>query len=230
MPTIQPARGRPDVACGAKPLTRLDPRDDDRYARVVSRLVPAIEASLGPRVMANRAVGRGAFEGTRLESWEAPRRAFHRSLRRLGSRGDVTMIDVLDCYGSIQPPVVESSLRFLPRKDVADVVRMLQRFEDAGVRGLPVGPEPSAILANAVLARVDRAFDRVGVRYLRWVDDIALPTSDGTVAGRALEIAAEALDALGLALNEGKTRVLPGENLRCSASPLLSRANQRALP
>ena len=149
----------------------------------------------------------------------------------LAADGDVMMIDVLDCYGSIRPRTVESALRRLRRGDVAGVVRLLGRFEDAGVRGLPVGPDPSAILANAVLFGVDRALDRAGVRYVRWVDDVALASSDEASAGRALAAAIEALDALGLALNDRKTRVLPGETLRCSASALaLSRPGPRALP
>jgi hypothetical protein len=231
MRTREPAGGDVGAAPSRRSLTRLDPADGASYARAVSALVPAIEARLGPDVMANRALGRGAFEDTTLESWVEPRRAFHRELRRLASRGDVTMIDVFDCYGSIRPRTVESALRRFRRGDSARVLRLLGRFEDAGVRGLPVGPQPSAILANAVLFGLDRALDRAGVRHVRWVDDIALASSDEASARRALGVAVEALDALGLALNDRKTRVLPAETLRCSASALaLSRPGPRALP
>ena len=227
----EPAGKESETAPRGRRLARLDPEDETSYARAVSALVPAIEARLGPDAMANRALGRGAFEGTTLECWVEPRRAFHLALRRLAAYGDVMMIDVLDCYGSIRPRTVESVLRRLRRGDAAGVVRLLGHFEDAGVRGLPVGPEPSAILANAVLSGVDRALDRAGVRHVRWVDDVALASRHEAAAGRALGAAVEALDALGLALNERKTRVLPTETLRCSASALvLSRPGPRALP
>jgi hypothetical protein len=231
MQTHEPAAGESGAAPSRRPLARLDPRDEASYASAVGRLVPAIEARLGPDVLANRALGRGALEHTTLESWVEPRRGFHRALRRLAGRGDVTMIDVLDCYGTIRPHTVESALGPLHRRDAAGIVRLLGRFEDAGVRGLPVGPEPSAILANAVLSGLDRALDRAGVRHVRWVDDVAIASGDEASARRALGAAVEALEALGLALNERKTRVLPAETLRCSASALvLSRPGPRALP
>lgn len=233
MPTREPARVHAVATAsgGRRWLAWLNPADEASYGRSVSRLVPAIEGSLGPGVMANRVLGRGAVERTSLEPWRPARNAFHGALRRLAARGDVTLIDVRRCYGSIEPQAVQSCLRGLCRKDVADVVRLLRRFEDDGVQGLPVGPEPSAILANAILSKVDRAIRRTRARHIRWVDDVALGASDEAGTARALEAAGEALDALGLALNERKTRVLAAETLRCSASPIvLSRSQARPLP
>ena len=84
--------------------------------------------------------------------------------------------DVRDCYASISP----ETLAELLGPEAAHAIAFLRRFHECGVRGLPIGPEPSAILANAVLSRLDDAIRRSGVRHLRWVDDIALwgPTAD----------------------------------------------------
>ncbi|HEV8564652.1 MAG TPA: RNA-directed DNA polymerase [Actinomycetota bacterium] len=233
MPTFEPVRviAVARASGGFRRLARLDPADGATYDRAVSRLVPAIEGSLWPCVWANRVRGRGAREWTSLEPWGPARRGFGRAMRRLAARGDVTMIDVRDCYGSIEPRVVEASLRGICREDVADVVRLLRRFENGGVRGLPIGPEPSAILANAILSGLDRAIGRSGARHVRWVDDVAMVGRDEAEAAHALEAAREALAELGLALNEQKTRVLPAEALRRSTSALvLSRPRARALP
>src|SRR5437588_805115 len=75
------------------------------------------------------------------------------------SDGVLARADVRDCCGSIGPDLVEWSVRRLDTRasDVAPIVRLLRRFEDDGLRGLPVGPEPSAVLANAVLAGIDRS-------------------------------------------------------------------------
>lgn len=233
MPTREPVRvmAVARASGGFRRLARLDPADRAAYHRAVSRLVPAIEGSLWPCVRANRVRGRGARAWTSLEPWGPARRGFGRAVRRLAAWGDVTLIDVRDCYGSIEPRVVEASLRGLWREDVADVVRLLRRFEDDGVRGLPIGPEPSAILANAILSGLDRAIGRSGARHLRWVDDVVVVGRDEAEAARAMEAAREALTALGLALNEQKTRVVPTEALRRSTSALvLSRPRVRALP
>ena len=71
--------------------------------------------------------------------------------------------------------------------------------------GLPVGPEPSAVVANAVLTPVDRALSDAGIRHLRWVDDLVLAAED---PGAALEVLRGSLATVGLRLNERKTRVV----------------------
>jgi Reverse transcriptase (RNA-dependent DNA polymerase) len=75
------------------------------------------------------------------------------------------------------------------------------------VRGLPIGPDPSAVLANAVLSEMDRAIRSTGARHLRWVDDIFLWGSGADVRHglRALEDVAA---RMGLALHPEKTRFL----------------------
>jgi hypothetical protein len=135
--------------------------------------------------------------------------------------------DVRECYASMSAAVVERSLRRAgcDPVDVAGIVRMLDRFDLAGIRGLPVGPPPSAVLANAVLSVVDRAIRARGLRHLRWVDDIVLAAPERALP-EAMDLIAAALDDLGLSLNEAKTRVMPHGAMfdlrpsRSSAAPL----------
>ena len=144
-------RAEPKPGGGLRWIARLDPADELAYRLAVGGLVPAIEATLGPGVMANRVLARGSRSWTMLEPWRPARRTFRRALARLAAGHDmVAMTDVQDCFGSIGPLAVGRSLRGLPRKDVAGILRLLDRFETGGVRGLPIGPDPSAILANAV--------------------------------------------------------------------------------
>jgi hypothetical protein len=118
--------------------------------------------------------------------------------------------DVLDCYGSIRPTVVRDALASLGADPLScDRVRsFLDELADRGVRGLPIGPAPSAVLANAVLAAADRALERWEVPYLRWVDDVVAGTSDREAAERVVGGLAAALAPMGLALNASKTRVV----------------------
>ena len=74
-----------------------------------------------------------------------------------------------------------------------------------GVEGLPVGPHASAVLANAVLAQVDRTLRDAGVEHLRWVDDVVL---SGVDVAAALSVFRTALASIGLRANETKTRIV----------------------
>ena len=110
------------------------------------------------------------------------------------------MSDVRDCYASIDPRALEGV-----GIDDPDLLGFLRGLEDAGVRGLPVGPPPSAILANAVLGFADRAVVEVAAVPIRWVDDVVLVGRDRLGAERAFDAWRRALASLGLEAHDGKT-------------------------
>ena len=68
-----------------------------------------------------------------------------------------------------------------------DEATLLRRIARAGTPGLPIGPEPSAVLANAVLATADAAATHAGVRLLRWVDDVVLVGTDRSSVVRGFD-------------------------------------------
>jgi hypothetical protein len=188
---------------GTRWLTVLDPADDVRYRASVGPLVGRIERSLGPEVVALRA--RRDDAGWTLAPWRAARATWRRSIRRaiLDAPGATFAVaDVHDCYASVSLETITGLLG----PEGAQAVDLLHRFHERGVRGLPVGPEPSAVLANAVLSRLDHAIRSAGARHLRWVDDVVLwgPAEEVRVAMAAMRTAAE---AIGLALHRDKTRV-----------------------
>jgi Reverse transcriptase (RNA-dependent DNA polymerase) len=190
---------------GTRWLTELDPAGDADLRRAVRPLAGRIERSLGSEVLAIRAARRG--EDWSLAPWVGARAAWRRRVRRairMATPGTTFAIaDILDCYASISPDTIGALLG----SEAAHAVALLRRFHEHGVRGLPVGPEPSAILANAVLARIDDAIRAHGIPHLRWVDDIVLrgPSHDVRTAMSALDAAAT---AVGLQLHPRKTRIL----------------------
>jgi hypothetical protein len=111
--------------------------------------------------------------------------------------------DVRDCYGSISPETIAALLG----PEAAHAVAFLRRLHDRGVRGLPIGPEPSAVLANSVLSEMDRAIRGTGAQHLRWVDDLVLWGS-ATDLKRALGALADVAVRMGLELHRTKTRLL----------------------
>jgi hypothetical protein len=205
-----PMHAVPKPAGGVRWLARLDPVDDARYRSLVAPLTPRLERALGPEVLANRAVGRGRLATVNLEAWGAARATWDRRTRAAldaGAARHVFITDVATCYPSIAPAVVARRLRRSGAGGAAveSLERFLHDLGERGVRGLPTGPSPSALLANLVLADVDDRLRATGVRHLRWVDDIVVFAAGHRQALRAIDATHRALDELGLRPNPRKT-------------------------
>jgi hypothetical protein len=196
----------------AREVTVLHPALAARYTALVSAVASRIEAGLSRSVAANRVAIASTDPPTLiLRSFREERLAFGRRLTRLARRTPCLLFaDVRDCYRSIQTDVISSSLRALgcDEATAGSVVTFLDALQDRGIEGLPIGPDPSAVLANAVLAEVDRALERVGVPHLRWVDDLVVGVEGSARATTVLVVIREALARVGLHLNDAKTRLV----------------------
>jgi hypothetical protein len=167
--------------------------------------------------------------GWRLEHWRAARARWRAALLGASSAEPASTVfavaDVRECYTSIAPATVAAALG--PAAEAA--VGLLRRFAEAGVRGLPVGPDPSAVIANAVLAGLDLAVASAGVRHLRWVDDVVLWGERASVVRALVELRAAAA-ALGLHLHDGKTRLLDDREGLLATAARASGTPVRAAP
>jgi hypothetical protein len=145
-----------------------------------------------------------------LRPWGPARSRWRREVERLATAPVLVVTDVRDCFGSIAPDaVVERLLRIGAPPPAADELgAVLHGFAEVGVRGLPVGPAPSAILANAVLVALDEVLRARGLPHVRWVDDVVFAAPDARAAHAAIGALRRVAGELGLALHEGKTVVL----------------------
>jgi hypothetical protein len=197
---------------GVRWLARLDLPVAAAYATALAPFVPAIERALPPSVVANRVEAVLTDPpAIRLEPWKPARARFRRLVREAArGAGAALMADVRDCYGSITVAAVVEALRWIGASelDPAPIAGVLERLSRLGVRGLPIGPEPSAVLANAVLLGADRALAAAGLVHVRWVDDVVVFVRDRAEADRALQVLGREAARLGLALAPEKTRVL----------------------
>lgn len=193
-------------------VTVLHPALAARYTALVSAVALRVDEELSPSVAANR-VANACVDPPRLvlRSFRDERVAFGLRFARLARRTPCLLFaDVRECYRSIAPDVVAASLRALgcDGPSVDGVAAFLRALQARGVEGLPVGPDPSAVLANAVLAEADRALERLGAPHLRWVDDLVVGVDGSRGAATVLGVAREALDRVGLCLNDEKTRLV----------------------
>jgi hypothetical protein len=233
-PAFAPADGPPvrfetiSKPGGVRLIARLSGSLAAEYRDAVGSIVPRIEENLtravvAERVALRRPTARGArIVATDLRAARAHARARATRLARMRP-GPVILADVRSCYASIAPAVVERRLRLLGcAEDASSVRAVLERLRELGVRGLPVGPRASAVLANAVLARVDEEIAAAGALHLRWVDDLAV-FPGGRDPERVLDRVAVALHDLGLSLAAEKCAVGALEATRFGRS-LLRRA------
>jgi hypothetical protein len=90
----------------------------------------------------------------------------------------------------------------------------LRNGQDGQTMGIPIGPDTSLIVAELVLAAVDRSFvkELPKVRGSRFMDDYELVFSSRQNAERALGVLQETMSEFELALNPDKTRI---EELPC---------------
>ena len=199
-PRVEPV---PKPGGGLRWLTWLDPAGDAEYRMAVRPLAGRIERALGPEAFAIRT--QPCADGPTLAPWAPARVAWRRTLRRVLRAAPpgtaFAVADVRDCYGSISPETIASLLG----PDAAHVVAFLRHLHERGVRGLPIGPEPSAVLANAVLGKMDHAIRSTGARHVRWVDDVVLWGARPDVR-RALCALEDVTRRMGLSLHQGKTR------------------------
>ncbi|MGH2589947.1 MAG: RNA-directed DNA polymerase [Actinomycetota bacterium] len=206
------ARVVPLRGANSRRLVALHPSLAGRYTSLVAAVAPDVEAALSPFVLANRVVASCVDPPTlRLRPWRDERAAFSSRLARLAAgEGCLVFADVRDCYRSIRPDLVERSLASIGCDAGASsaVSAFLARLEEHGERGLPIGPDPSPVLANAVLAPLDRELAFLGVPHLRWVDDVVVGVGGRDQAERVLAVLRHELARLGLELNEDKTRVV----------------------
>lgn len=213
---------------GTRSMTRLDARDARRYEEAVGAIVPAVERALTPWVFANRS--RPVPGGVALAPWGEARRRYERAIAA-GTTGPwraAFVGDVARCYPSIGARTVRDALRNLgvPEAELRRVIDLLAEFQDRGVPGLPVGPTGSAVVANAVLAPVDRALTRTAGRpALWWVDDVVVFTTDLAGARRARSEFDRSLERIGLAAHPSKTGVVADP---AALGPIAARASALA--
>ncbi|HLW72240.1 MAG TPA: RNA-directed DNA polymerase [Candidatus Binataceae bacterium] len=132
--------------------------------------------------------------------------------------------DVTKFYPSIRFDLLEDLLLRCRcnHKIVRRLLRTLEFWRDqTGLRGLPIGPEASAVLGNLFLAPVDQSIIASGADHKRYGDDILIFTKTRALREAVVTLLDKELPMLGLTRSEEKTKLFDDpeearENLRDS--------------
>lgn len=213
------AEGRvPGAACGfplPKPgkddlrrLAHLHPLDDLQMRLLTDRML--VGTPLGAR---HHAFGARLVSGPPGWQIEPSNRAWH-CLRDIasvhiasGRYATLVKCDIQRCYPSITAEIVERALvsQGLDAERIGPLVAMLHELILVGApKGLPIGPDASAVIAGLVLGVVDRELAEAGLAHLRYSDDSFIFVRNGASTAHAYDAYCQALDSIGLEPNSDK--------------------------
>lgn len=192
-------------------LAYLHPLDDLQMRILVDRLLNKVPLRVHPHAFGARLVS--GPPGWEIESsnraWQDLRDS---ASAMIDSERYATLVkcDIRRCYPSITAEVVERALawRGFDAKLAHPLVAMLSGLRLVGSpKGLPIGPEASAVIAGLVLGVVDRAMSDAGLSHLRYSDDSFIFVPNGADATHVYDVYCGALDSIGLEPNPDKHEV-----------------------
>jgi hypothetical protein len=207
----------PKDGIGWRPMIHLDPLDSVVYHAVTGRFIRQIEHALDrDHVLSARAVG--ADRSWQLEKhWIATndRRSRSESLLDAQPHGALVAIDIANYFPSVQRDLVARVLSLLPLPPPTLAFLMiwfLRLARNWSVPGLPIGPEASSVIGNALLMSADAVLRTRPAEFLRYMDDtwVFLPNSYGS--NDVIAAYEEHCSSLGLELNAEKTKILTGSD------------------
>ncbi|GJD91816.1 hypothetical protein BHAOGJBA_5369 [Methylobacterium hispanicum] len=128
--------------------------------------------------------------------------------------------DISNFYDRLNLHRLESSLASLGcgSKYVSCLNELLFFWADRNSFGLPVGCDASRFLAEAALIPVDRALQREGIKFVRFVDDYRIFAKSFSQAHAYLNILIQELDKESLFINTSKTTFIDLEQHRTEPS------------
>ncbi len=192
---------------------QLDPLDALFFAALTYEIGPSIEqkrdALSAKRVFSYRFAPTAVGELFAPDLWDE---FWKTSIQRATAASCVLVVDIADFYNQISHHSIQNQLQRcgISAADVRIVMNLLTSQTASISKGIPVGPHPSHLLAEASLIPIDELLLQRGFSFCRYVDDMHIFCDSEEHAHVALFALAGALDQYHkLILNRNKTRVLP---------------------
>lgn len=129
----------------------------------------------------------------------------------------VLYCDIADFYNQVYHHEVENQLMHsgFPNQAVKWIVRLIESTTAGVSRGVPIGPHPIHLVAEAVLIPIDESFTATGLNFIRYADDYVIFCNDSKEAKAALAKVATILDRpQRLMLQRHKTKFYKAEDFK----------------
>ena len=122
----------------------------------------------------------------------------------------VLYCDIADYYNQVYHHTIENQLiqSGFPHKETKWIIKLIESTTAGVSRGIPVGPHPVHLLAEAAMIPIDNSLHSQGIDFIRYVDDILIFCKDDQEAKVSLSKVATTLDKQQrLVLQRHKTRI-----------------------
>lgn len=189
--------------------TQLDPQDSVIFSALIYQFGASIEARRLPpnRVFSYRFQPSSAdgLYGSPT-TWNA---FWTEAARRSQSCSHILYCDIADFYNQVYHHTVENQLiaSGLPNQAIKWIITLLESTTAGVSRGVPIGPHPSHLVAEATLIPIDNSLEQTGLSFVRYADDIIIFCNCESAAKSALASTAAILDRQQrLMLQRHKTR------------------------
>ena len=176
--------------------TQLDPQDSIILSALIFQFGQQIEALRLPatRVFSYR------FSPTLPDGLYSSKTAWNNFWTAAATHATkcshILYCDIADFYNQIYHHTVENQLisAGLPNQAVKWIINLLESTTAGVSRGVPVGPHPIHLIAEATLIPIDNSLTATGVRFVRYADDIIVFCKSEREAKTALSTIATVLD------------------------------------
>jgi retron-type reverse transcriptase len=140
-------------------------------------------------------------------AWNDFWRTAHQESREFGA---ILYCDIADFYNQIYHHVVENQLiaSGFPNQAIKWIISLLESTTAGVSRGVPIGPHPVHLIAEAAMIPIDNSLSSNGVEFIRFADDIVVFCKTHAFARQALFSVASTLDKQQrLMLQRHKTKI-----------------------
>jgi hypothetical protein len=219
---VRPQRSllSPKMRYAFRSVTQLDPLDFLIFAALVREIAVDIEerrVALDKKVVFSYRVDIGSDgqlfgSDVGYEQWRARARHW---LRKSSQFTHVGLADIADFYPRIYHHRLENAVNACTTKTnhVKAIMRLLSGWNETETFGIPVGNQPSRLLAEAALIDVDEALLATGATFIRYNDDFRIFGSSQADVYRTLAFLADVLYRNhGLTLQPQKTFVTTADD------------------
>lgn len=190
--------------------TQLDPQDSIILSSIVYQFGSSIESRRLPNDIVfsyrfNPDMEHGFYQdnGAWNNFW---RTAYHKSL----PHKTVLYCDIADYYNQVYHHTIENQLigSGFPNQECKWIIKLLESTTAGVSRGVPVGPHPIHLIAEAAMIPIDNSLQAQGIDFVRYVDDILIFCNSESEARLTLSKVATTLDRQQrLMLQRHKTKI-----------------------
>ena len=197
--------------------TQLHPQD----SLLLSALIFQYGQGIEDRRLASNSVYSYRFSPTQQDGLYSNKNAWNDFWTRASilSRNSavVLYLDIADFYNQIYHHTVENQLiaSGLPNQATKWVISLLESTTAGVSRGVPIGPHPIHLIAEASIIPIDNSLVSSGLNFIRYADDILVFCDSEKTAKSALALVATVLDKQQrLMLQRHKTKIYNPTNFQ----------------